>query len=117
GDGPNVKLVAAISHELFMKQDEDYQRSIASDDDWFNSTFITNGARQMMWLWTAHQTAFKYSMGSDWDDRWRTGGAGDEVIAEAKIDADSLLAGINKFVADRDSRFAAASAPCENATV
>jgi transketolase len=118
GDGPNVKLVAAVSHELFMLQDEDYQKSIASDADWFNSTFITNGARQMMWLWTAHQTSYKYAMGSDWDNRWRTGGSGEEVIAEARIDAESLLAGINKFVAEREERFAVyADACCENATV
>jgi transketolase len=118
GDGPNVKLVAAVSHELFMKQDAAYQESIASDADWFNSTFITNGARQMMWLWTAHKTSFKYAMGSDWDDRWRTGGSGEDVIAEAKIDAKSLLAGINKFIADREERFAVYADACrENATV
>ena len=118
GNGPNVKLVAAVSHELFMQQDAAYQESIASDADWFNSTFITNGARQMMWLWTAHTTSFKYAMGSDWDDRWRTGGSGEEVIAEAKIDAESLLAGINKFITDREKRFAVYADACrENATV
>ena len=111
GDGPNVKLVAAISHELFMLQGQDYQESIASQADWFNSTFITNGARQMMWLWTAHQTSFKYAMGPDWDNRWRTGGSGDEVIAEAHLDEKSLLDGINRFVAERSERYAAAGAP------
>ncbi len=111
GDGPNVKLVAAISHELFMLQDEAYQESVASKEDWFNSTFITNGARQMMWLWTAHKTSYNYAMGSDWDNRWRTGGSGDEVIAEAHLDCESLMDGINGFVADREKRFAAAGAP------
>lgn len=111
GSGPNVKLVAAISHELFMLQDEAYQESIANQADWFNSTFITNGARQMMWLWTAHQTSFKYAMGPDWDNRWRTGGSGNEVLEEAHLDEKSLLEGINGFVADRAKRFAAASAP------
>lgn len=105
GAGPNVKLVAAISHELFMLQPKSYQDSIVSAEDWFNSTFITNGARQMMWLWTAHRTAYDYSMGSDWDNRWRTGGAGPEVIAEAKIDAQSLLEGIERFVSEKIQRF------------
>ena len=59
----------------------------------------------MMWLWTAHRTAYDYSMGSDWDNRWRTGGAGPEVIAEAKIDAQSLLEGIQRFVSEKIQRF------------
>jgi transketolase len=111
GDGPNIKLVAAVSHELFMLQPEAYRESVASKADWFNSTFITNGARQMMWLWTAHQTSFKYAMGSDWDDRWRTGGSGDEVLLEAHLDPQHLLEGINRFVAERDERYSAAGAP------
>lgn len=111
GDGPNVKLVAAVSHELFMLQPESYRDSIISKEDWFNSTFITNGARQMMWLWTAHQTSYNYAMGSDWDNRWRTGGSGDEIIEEAHLDAKHLLEGIQHFVAEKDQRFAAAGAP------
>jgi len=111
GDGPNVKLVAAISHELFMLQPESYRDSVCSKEDWFDSTFITNGARQMMWLWTAHKTSFDYAMGSDHDDRWRTGGSGPEIIAEAKIDPASLLEGIGRFAKERDQRFEAASAP------
>jgi len=94
-----------------MLQDQSYQESIASKEDWFNSTFITNGARQMMWLWTAHQTSFRYAMGSDWDNRWRTGGSGEEVLEEAHLDEQSLLNGINVFVAERNARYAAASAP------
>jgi transketolase len=111
GDGPNIKFVAAVSHELFMLQDKSYRDSIVSKEDWFNSTFITNGARQMMWLWTSHHTAFQYSMGSDWDNRWRTGGSGDEVLEEAHLDPKHLLEGIQRFVADRDQRYIAASAP------
>lgn len=111
GDGPNIKIVAAVSHELFMLQSEAYRDSIASKEDWFNSTCITNGARQMMWLWTAHQTSFEYAMGSDWDNRWRTGGSGEEILEEAHLDPKSLLEGIKHFVADRDQRFAAAGAP------
>ncbi|MHC4379905.1 MAG: transketolase [Planctomycetota bacterium] len=111
GDGPNIKIVAAVSHELFMLQPESYRDSIASKEDWFNSTCITNGARQMMWLWTAHQTSYAYSMGSDWDNRWRTGGSGDEICEEAHLDPKNLLAGIQRFVDDREARFEAAGAP------
>jgi len=110
-DGPNVKLVAAISHELFMLQPEDWRNQLITQEDWFNSTFITNGARQNMWLWTAHKTSYAYAMGADWDDRWRTGGSGEEVIAEAHLDTESLRKGIQRFVVDREARFAQASMP------
>ena len=54
--------------------------------------------------WTAHRVSSDYGMGSDWDDRWRSGGSGDEVIAEAHLDQDSLLEGITKFANDRELR-------------
>jgi len=111
GDGPNVKLVAAVSHELFMLQPQSWRDALITKEDWFDSTFITNGARQAMWLWTAHQTSYAYAMGSDWDDRWRTGGSGDEIREEAHLDPAHLLEGIQRFVDEREARWEAASAP------
>ena len=46
----------------------------------------------------------EYSLTSDWDDRWRTGGTVDEVVAEAHLSPDHLLAGIERFAADRKRR-------------
>jgi transketolase len=43
-------------------------------------------------------------MGSDWDDRWRTGGTLDEVMDEAHLTPPYLLAGIERFVRERESR-------------
>ena len=96
-DGPNIKLIAAVSHELFSLQSKEYRKEIVSDEDWEHSTFITNGARQNMWLWTSNSFAFQHSMGSDWDDRWRTGGSLEEIIAESKLDPESLWEGITRF--------------------
>ncbi|RMH02596.1 MAG: transketolase [Planctomycetota bacterium] len=111
GDGPNVKLVSAVSHELFLLQPEDYRRRIADEADWFDSTVITNGARRLMGDWIAHRTALDYALGSDWDDRWRTGGSGEEVTAEARLDPDSVLAGIRRFVDEREERLRRARGP------
>jgi len=111
GDGPNIKIVAAISMELFDLQSEEYRRSVISEADWIDSTFITNGARQMMRQWTAHSVSFDYGMGADWDDRWRSGGSGEEVIAEAHLDSASLLAGITKFAQEREQRLAKVRGP------
>jgi hypothetical protein len=43
---------------------------------------------------------------SDWDNQWLTGGLEPDVIAEAHLDAPSILAGITRFAADRDQRLA-----------
>jgi transketolase len=43
-------------------------------------------------------------MSSDWDNRWRTGGAVDEVLEEAHLSMDWLLRGIQRFVAERPAR-------------
>ena len=59
-----------------------------------------------MYDWIAHPIVAEYSLTSDWDDRWRTGGTVDEVIAEAHLAPDQLLAGIERFAADRPKRLA-----------
>ena len=75
-----------------------------TEEDWEGSTFITNGARQNMWLWTSNTFAFQHSMGSDWDNRWRTGGSLDEIIAESRLDPESLWEGITLFAQDVKER-------------
>ncbi len=42
----NVKIIAAISHELFLLQDENYRNGLVSPREWFDSMVITNGARE-----------------------------------------------------------------------
>ena len=48
----------------------------------------------------------EYSLTSDWDNQWLTGGLEPDVIAEAHLDAPSILAGIKRFATDRDQRIA-----------
>jgi transketolase len=57
--------------------------------------------------WIAHSIVAEYSLTSDWDDRWRTGGSVDEVIAEAHLAPEHLLAGIERFVREREERLRA----------
>ena len=54
--------------------------------------------------WVDGPLAAEYSIGSDWDDRWRTGGTVDEVMDEAHLTPPHLLAGIERFVRERESR-------------
>ena len=45
-----------------------------------------------------------YSLTSDWDNQWLTGGLEAEVIAEAHLDPDSIFAGIQRFANEREQR-------------
>jgi transketolase len=91
--GLNVKIVAVISPQLFALQDAAYRESVASVADRWDAMCVTNRARKLMGPFLAHTVVAEYSMGSDWDDRWRTGGTVDEVI--------------DRFVRDRQKRLAA----------
>jgi hypothetical protein len=41
---------------------------------------------------------------ADWDNQWLTGGLEADVIAEAHLDAESILAGVTRFARDRANR-------------
>ena len=102
--GLNVKIIAAISPQLFALQDQRYRDEIASAADRVDAMVISNRSRRVMRDWIEHPVVAEYSLTSDWDDRWRTGGTVDEVIAEAHLSPQHLLAGIERFVADRKRR-------------
>ena len=50
--------------------------------------------------------AEEYTLCADRDDRWRTGGSVDEVMEEAGLSAEQILAGIERFVRERPDRVA-----------
>ena len=60
--------------------------------------------------WIGGPIARDYSLSSDWDDRWRTGGTVDEVIDEAHLGPTHIVDAIQRFVDERDVRTAAACA-------
>ena len=100
----NVKVVAAISPQLFALQDDSYRDSVLSTADRWDAMAISNRSRRVTHDWIAHPLVAEYSLTSDWDDRWRTGGTVDEVIEEAHLDAPHILEGIERFVRDREKR-------------
>jgi transketolase len=102
--GINVKIVAAISPQLFARQPLSYRSSVVGPAGRLDAMVITNGAFKLMGDWASGPLVREYSLSSDWDDRWRTGGSVDEVIAEAHLDADHILAALERFAADRPAR-------------
>jgi transketolase len=100
----NVKIVAAISPQLFQRETRRYQESVLSPGEWLDSTVVSNRGRRTMGDWIAHRIALEYALTPDWDDQWRTGGSVDEIIDEAHLSPRWLLQGIERFVKDRDQR-------------
>jgi transketolase len=112
----NVRVVAAQSEELFRRQDAAYRESIASEAHRLDAMVVTNGAVKLMRDWASGPVVEAYSLGADWDDRWRTGGSVDEVIEEAHLDPAHILAGIERFVRERDIRLGRVRAALETAS-
>jgi transketolase len=102
----NVKIVACISPQLFARQDEAYRDATTSLGDRWDGMAVTNRAWQTMRHWIGGPVARDYSLSSDWDDRWRTGGTVDEVIDEAHLGPTHILEAIQRFVAERPRRLA-----------
>jgi transketolase len=102
--GFNVKVVAAISPQLFARQDEAYRAATVEPADRLDAMVITNGAYKLMRDWADDPIVHEYSLSSDWDDRWRTGGSVDEVIEEAHLDPAHILEAIERFVRERPDR-------------
>lgn len=103
-EGPNVKVIAAISWELFRRQSSEYRRSIIMDHEWDDCMIITNGAKRSMQKWIANRVVESYSLSPDFDNRWRTGGSLDQIIRESQLDPDSIMNGIRRFVEDKRKR-------------
>ena len=97
----NLKIVCAVSIELFRLQSEAYREKVLSEIDRAESIVVTTQAGKLMHEWTCNPQAEEYNLSADWDDRWRTGGTLNEVIDEAHLSPEWLLKGIERFVASR----------------
>src|SRR5215471_1662157 len=102
--GINVKVIAAISEELFDSQSEAYRNSVLPDEARQDLMFVSSGTRRMWPLRNVGALADNYSLTADWDNQWLTGGLEADVIAEAHLDAESIFAGVLRFAKDRPKR-------------
>ncbi len=102
--GLNVKIVAAVSPQLFALQDASYREKVIDEVDRIDSMAISNRSRRVTRDWIFNPISAEYSLTSDQENRWLTGGSVEDVVAEAHIDSASILEGIERFVKDRDKR-------------
>jgi transketolase len=102
--GINVKVISAISEELFDRQPESYRKSVLPLEARQDLMFVSSGTRRMWPLRDVGSLTDEYSLTSDWDNQWLTGGLEADVIAEAHLDPESIFAGVSRFAQDRPQR-------------
>jgi len=99
-----VKVIAAISEDLFDRQPEAYRDAVLPPEARQDLMFVSSGTRRMWPLRNVGSLTDAYSLTSDWDNQWLTGGLEADVIAEAHLDANSIFAGVQRFAQDRPTR-------------
>jgi len=104
--GVNVKVVAAISEDLFDRQPESYRRSVLPPEAYYDLMVVSTGTRRVWPLSGVGPLTDEYSMTSDWDHQWLTSGLEPDVIAEAHLDAQSIFTGVQRFARERGERLA-----------
>jgi transketolase len=104
--GINVKVIAAVSEELFDRQSEAYRRSVLPPEALYDLMVVSTGTRRMWPIRNVGPLTDEYSLTADWDNQWLTGGLEADVIAEAHLDAESICTGITRFAEERAQRLA-----------
>jgi transketolase len=102
--GINVKVIAAVSEELFDRQPEEYRRAVLPPEAAYDLMVISTGTRRVWPLRGVGPLTDEYSLTSDWDNQWLTGGLELEVIAEAHLDPASIFKGVERFARERATR-------------
>ena len=104
--GINVKVVSTVSEELFDLQPESYRNAVLPPQALVDAMVVSTGTRRVMPVRNLGPLTDAYSMTSDWDNQWLTGGLEGDVIAEAHLDPESIFKGIERFANEREQRLA-----------
>ena len=102
--GVNVKVISAISEELFDRQPEAYRNSVLPPEAYLDAMVVSTGTRRMWPVKNLGPLTDEYSLTSDWDHQWLTSGLEKEVIEEAHLDPVSIFNGIERFAKHHDER-------------
>jgi len=100
----NVKVIAAISEELFDRQPQAYRDSVLPPEARYDLMVVSTGTRRMWPLRNLGPLTDEYSLTSDFDNCWRTGGLELDVIAEAHLDPDTIFSGVKRFADEHERR-------------
>ena len=104
--GINVKVISAISEDLFDRQPQAYRDAVLPPQALVDAMFVSTATRRVQPVRNLGPLTDEYSLTSDWDNQWLTSGLEKEVIEEAHLDPDSIFKAIQRFAADRETRLA-----------
>ena len=102
--GINVKIIAAVSEELFDLQPDAYRQSVLPPEARYDLMVVSTGTQRVWPIRNLGPLTDDYSLTADWDNQWLTGGTEPDVIAEAHLDSESIFAGIRRFANEREQR-------------
>jgi len=102
--GLNVRVISAISEELFNRQSEDYKQSILPESAIYDMMIISTGTKRFWPTSKVGPLTDEYSLVSDWNDEWLTGGSETEILKDARLDPDTIFSAIQKFALERGER-------------
>ncbi|HTF43970.1 MAG TPA: hypothetical protein VK641_08735, partial [Terriglobales bacterium] len=108
--GINVKIISAVSEELFDRQPQAYRDAVLPMEAMYDAMVVSTGTRRVWPVRNLGPLTDAYSLTSDWDNQWLTGGLEAEVIAEAHLDPQAIFKGVERFATDHDKRISTQSA-------
>ena len=65
---------------------------------------ISTGTQRVMPITGLGPLTEEYSLFSDWDNQWLSGGSEEDVIAEAHLDTASIASAVKRFAGEREQR-------------
>jgi len=104
--GINVKVISAISEDLFDRQPEAYRQAVLPPGAAFDAMVVSSATRRVWPVQGLGPLTDAYSLTPDWDHQWLTGGLEKEVIEEAHLDPESIFAGVKRFADHHADRIA-----------
>ena len=102
--GLNVRIISAVSEELFSRQPQDYRDHVLPESAKYDLMVISTGTKRMWPVRNVGPLTEEYSLVSDWNDEWLTGGSESEVLKDAKLDPESIFGAIKRFADEREER-------------
>jgi transketolase len=100
----NVKVIAAISEELFDRQPDAYKKSVLPNSAYYDMMIISTGTKRMWPISNVGPLTEEYSLTSDWNDQWLSGGSEAEVLREAQLDPQTIFESVKRFATDHNKR-------------
>ncbi|KAA1282624.1 MAG: hypothetical protein EGP12_06645 [SAR202 cluster bacterium] len=102
--GHNVRIIAAVSEELFNRQSKQYRDEVLPESAKYNMMIVSTGTKRMWPVTGVGPLTEEYSLVSDHDDVWLSGGSEGEVLKEARLDPNSIFDAVAKFATEHPER-------------